>query len=271
MKQGKTIARDKFLAALMLNGANGQKYGELKRSIAENYVTGTSEYPDSPEVVLRILNAYKPPAGWNKRRWQEAGAASKEGAMFAQAEGGNWKDNVKCRACGKKGHIAQECSNKQNDETAEGKQLHTTIQADDEDLDQGDNIFVQQEVRGIVNKNYILLDNQSTVDQIANPKLLKNIRKVKKPITVHCNAGSTTTNLEGDLGSMTVRHNPHSIANVLSLHSIKQKHRVTYDSWDRDGVFQVHTSGGVVEFKPSPRGLHYLDLADEDSRSSTCS
>ena len=110
--------------------------------------------------------------------------------------------------------------------------MHTTIQADDEDLDQGDNIFVQQEVKGIVNKNYILLDNQSTVDQIANPKLLKNIRKANRPITVHCNAGSTVTNLEGELGSMTVKHNRHSIANVHSLHSIKQKHRVTYDSWD---------------------------------------
>ena len=265
MKRGKKVVRDKFLAVLMLNGANGQKYGELKRSIAENYVTGTSAYPDSPEVVLHILTAYKPPVGWNKRRGQEAGTASEEGAMFAQADGGNWKENVKCRACGKKGHIARECPNK-NDETAEGEQMHTTIQADDEDLDQGDNIFVQQEVKGIVNKNYILLDNQSTVDQIANPKLLKNIRKANKPITVHCNAGSTATNLEGELGSMTVKHNPHSIANVLSLHSIKQKHRVTYDSWDRDGVFQVHTTGGVVEFKPSPRGLHYLDRADEDSK-----
>ena len=42
----------------MLNGANREKYGELKRGMAENYVTGTSEYPDSPEVVLCILNAY---------------------------------------------------------------------------------------------------------------------------------------------------------------------------------------------------------------------
>jgi hypothetical protein len=144
------------------------------------------------------------------------------------------------------------------------EQIHANVQ--EEDLDEGDNIFVQKEERGIVNTNYILLNNKSTVDQIANPKLLKNIRKANKPITVHCNAGSTTTDLKGELGSMTVKHNPYSIANVLLLHSIKQRHQVSYDSWDCGGVFQVHTPDGVVEFKSSPCGLHYLDVTDEDSR-----
>jgi hypothetical protein len=63
VKKAKKTIREKFLAALMLNGANGQKYGELKRGMAENYVMGTSKYPESPEVVLCILTAYKPPAG----------------------------------------------------------------------------------------------------------------------------------------------------------------------------------------------------------------
>jgi hypothetical protein len=68
VKEAKKTVRKKFLAALMLDGANRQKYGELKRGMAENFVTGMSEYPDSPEGVLHILTAYKPPAGWNKRR-----------------------------------------------------------------------------------------------------------------------------------------------------------------------------------------------------------
>ncbi len=62
---------------------------------------------------------------------------------------------------------------------------------------------------------------------------------------------------------MTVKHNPYSIANVW-LHSIKQRHRVTYDSWDHGGVFQVHTPGAVVEFKSSPHCLYYLDVTDKD-------
>jgi hypothetical protein len=71
---------------------------------------------------------------------------------------------------------------------------------------------------------------------------------------VHCNTWKTKTDLEGELGDMTVHHNLKSIANVLSLHLVKQKHRVTYDSWDRNGVFVMHTPKGVVEFKPSEQG-----------------
>ncbi len=44
LKEAKSIVRDKFLAALMLNGANAAKYNKLKCGMAENYVTGTSEY-----------------------------------------------------------------------------------------------------------------------------------------------------------------------------------------------------------------------------------
>ncbi len=68
MKEDKKTVCKKNLAALMLDGANGQKSGELKRGMAENYVTGTSEYSKSPEMVLCILKVYKPPAGWNKCR-----------------------------------------------------------------------------------------------------------------------------------------------------------------------------------------------------------
>ncbi len=63
LKQAKKTVRDKFLAALMLSGANGVKYNDLKRNMKENFMTGTSRYPESPEAVLRILNAYQPPAG----------------------------------------------------------------------------------------------------------------------------------------------------------------------------------------------------------------
>ncbi len=122
---------------------------------------------------------------------------------------------------------------------------------------------MQQKLKGTVNKKHLLLGNQSTVHQIANPNLLKNIRKSSKPINIHCNAGVSKTELKGELGQLTVHHNPNSIANVLSLKAVAEKHRITYDSWDWNGVFKVHTPNRVVEFKPSERGLHYVDMSLE--------
>ncbi len=78
----------------------------------------------------------------------------------------------------------------------------------------------------------MLLDSQSTADQVANPDLLMNIRRAKNPVTIHCNAGSTYSALEGEFGNVTVKQDPHSIANVLLLYEAKQCHRVTYDSKD---------------------------------------
>jgi hypothetical protein len=66
MQDAKKVVHDMFLAALMLSRANRNKYGKLKHSMAENYVTGTSEYPESPKVILHILSAYTPPPGWNR-------------------------------------------------------------------------------------------------------------------------------------------------------------------------------------------------------------
>ncbi len=123
---------------------------------------------------------------------------------------------------------------------------------------------MQARAKGVVNMNFLLLDNQSMVNQIANPSLLKNIWKLSKPISVHCNAGVIKMDLEGELGGMTMHHNPNSIANVLSLKSVAEMHRVTYDSWDSRGVM-VHTPNGVVEFKPNARGLHYVDMSTDET------
>jgi hypothetical protein len=86
MQDAKKIVHDKFLAALMLSGANREKYGELNQSVADNYVTGTSEYPESPEVVLHILSVYTPPPRWNRHIKQEGGGGA-EGAMFMKSDG----------------------------------------------------------------------------------------------------------------------------------------------------------------------------------------
>ena len=64
-------------------------------------------------------------------------------------------------------------------------------------------------------ESWILLDNQSTVDVFTNQRLLKNIRESKEPVNILSTAGTTKTNLIGDLpGYGTVWYLPGGIANI---------------------------------------------------------
>ncbi len=144
----------------------------------------------------------------------------------------SWKSRLTCYKCGKQGHITRECCEKEEKQD----QMHMTIKekqdARKEDPDHGENIFVQKKEGGVINKNWVLLDSQSTVNQVSNPALLSNIRRAKNPSIIRCNAGSTSSILKGEFGSVMVKHSPHGIANVLSLNEVKQRHRVMYNSHD---------------------------------------
>jgi hypothetical protein len=63
-----------------------------------------------------------------------------------------------------------------------------------------------------------------------------------------------------DCGDMQVYVNKDGIANVLSLFHLGQKYRITYDSHNRKGIFQVQNPQVVVEFHPTYNGLHIVDL-----------
>jgi hypothetical protein len=157
--------------------------------------------------------------------------------MFVQSvNDSSWKNNISCHKCGKKGHFSLECRLKGDGEkpkSQENNQVHVNVDKDNDDDDKED-LFVQHKKskKGVVDKNCLLLDNQSTVNQVVNPNLLKNIRKGGKPIIIHCNMGSTKTDLIGKLGRMTVHHNLRSIANVLSLKSVVARHHMTCNSKD---------------------------------------
>ena len=121
-------------------------------------------------------------------------------------------------------------------------------------------ILVQQTDCKPVDPDFLLLDSQSTVNLFSNPNLVNNVRQATTPINVHCNKGTMPTTAVTDFGTNEVYLNPDGIANVLSLFALGQKHHITYDSKDRGGVFKVHTSEGLLEFTPTKKGLHALDL-----------
>ena len=113
-----------------------------------------------------------------------------------------------------------------------------------------------------IDSDLLLLDSQSMVHLFTRPEHVHNIRPATNPICVHCNKGVLETTTEADFGYTPVYFDSQGIANVLSLYCLGQKFCVTYDSADRGGVFQVWTDKGVVEFTPTSKGLHALNLKD---------
>jgi hypothetical protein len=125
---------------------------------------------------------------------------------------------------------------------------------------------MKQSKGGCIDPNWILLDNQSTVDVFYNRRLLKDIREVDTWIDIHCNAGVTSTNLQGELpGYGTVWYHKDGIANILSLSKAAARHHVTYDIVDRN-KFRVHKDDGTRRvFEQSGRGLFSMDTQSGDT------
>jgi hypothetical protein len=110
--------------------------------------------------------------------------------------------------------------------------------------------------------DWILLDNQSTVDVFSNRNLLENIRKAPNSMRIRTQAGDITTNMIGDLHNYgPVWYCENGIANILSLNNVKSRYKVAFDS-ENGNEFLVHKPcGGTRTFRQSRRGLYYMNTS----------
>ena len=53
--------------------------------------------------------------------------------------------------------------------------------------------------KGNINRNWILIENQSTVHVICNKKILNNIQRTDKTMHIFCDSGVKTTDMVGDM------------------------------------------------------------------------
>jgi hypothetical protein len=95
---------------------------------------------------------------------------------------------------------------------------------------------------------------------------MRHLCESKGYMQLSTQAGSTTTNLVGDLpGYGTVWFHPNGIANIIALTNMKKHHRITYDSHEGNG-FTVHKPDGTARiFKESANGLFYFDSTSSSS------
>ena len=106
-------------------------------------------------------------------------------------------------------------------------------------------------------KLLVLLDSQSTTSIYGNEAFVTNIVTVEDWLRLVTNAGTLMTN---QMATVPGFHKPvwfhkDAVTNILALHHVTEKHRVTYDS-ALDTAFFVHYDYGIVKYDKTPNGLH---------------
>lgn len=112
-----------------------------------------------------------------------------------------------------------------------------------------------------IDRHWIFLDSQPTIDLFCSKDLLRNIRSTSQTMRARGTRGVETTNTIGDLpgyGSVWFKEN--GLANISSLARVSRIDiRVTYNS-DNKNCFMMHRPDSHdLHFCQSSKGLFYYD------------
>ena len=237
---------DEFLGCLMLSGVNRDRYaGFLKSGLNNQYGFGKDLYPKSPDLCLSLLNRRSdaplrqprqviqtPPqvkqeeealvfaqgTSDKKNKSKEDGSTSTPSSLSSITKSCESITNVKCKNCGKFGHISQYCPTKAKETPpAQIRAMNAVDDASEASEDESVIILTQvhnysdeyvptqkEAAQKTINSDLVLLDSQSTVNLFTNPEHVRNIRPAITPINVHCNKGTLTTHEEADFGDTPV-------------------------------------------------------------------
>ena len=280
-KEAKAICKTKNLAIAFLKRSDRKRYATLLTELENNYARGTDQLPTTITGAYNLLVNYKPIVQAQVRRQNTANPTQEisfaQNSVLIAGTDGNTYPRTTCFKCQKNGHLATYCPDNiavvQNAVEVQNavQLLQDTIEIDQ--VSDGESIeftmtqlcaeiSLNQANATHINKNWILLDSQSTASVFNNKSFLNNIRPATESngIRVYGTGGYQDSHLVGDVKNFgTVWYNEHSLANILSMAAVRKKFRITMDTASEAALIVHATNGKLMKFTEYKSGLYYYD------------
>ena len=295
---------NKWMGYLLMRGSDHGKYGSLMLGLTSQYSMGNDQYPKDILAATDVLSNHKFDNRHDKSKKGHKNDDDNNSCIpttapietsFAQ-----FKGEIICHCCGKKGHIAPQCPMKNKIPRSEWaiKKAEMHMQSisekshDDSSIESGTETTnskssaKKQEWSGMQLTLYhqlsdvppgssgigmsmysdsmgdnITLDTGSTMSIFGNSKIVENIRKSTTTMEMLTNAGTRKCTEVADVpGFGQVWFDNNAIANIFGFADLVDKHRITYDSRKED-AFVVHVSDDKkLKFKRTDKGLYQYEV-----------
>jgi Reverse transcriptase (RNA-dependent DNA polymerase) len=281
-------AQSQFLAYMYLDNADKAKYGTLLTGLHTQTSLKNNQYPKTITEANNVLSNH---------RFDNAGKQQhhKPNQNSEKTTNNNNKEEIpemsfamlegKCYCCGKSGHKSPSCRLKDktpkeewainkaksteqshvNSETKDSKDNNTPSNNNNNNNNNNNSNALEgwsgahvQFYQADEMKEWIILDNGSTVDLFCNPNLVTNIYTTSETLEISTNGGKLSTNKKATVPNYgEVWYDPGAITNIFSLSEMEKKYHVTYDS-SKESAFIVQLPTKQVKFTKSFNGLYYL-------------